>query len=65
MDFIGEHHIPRDLTQGIGSTDVGNVTQHFRLPSFISVWAKAWEPIQQHLRTLQEEKQEDVLSLQQ
>ena len=26
MDFIGEHHIPRDLTQGIGSTDVGNVT---------------------------------------
>ena len=27
MDFIGEHHIPRDLTQGIGSTDVGNVTQ--------------------------------------
>lgn len=27
MDFIGEHHIPRDLTQGIGSTDAGNVTQ--------------------------------------
>ena len=27
MDLIGEHHIPRDLTQGIGSTDVGNVTQ--------------------------------------
>lgn len=26
MDFIGEHYIPRDLTQGIGSTDVGNVT---------------------------------------
>ena len=26
MDLIGEHHIPRDLTQGIGSTDVGNVT---------------------------------------
>ena len=26
MDFIGEHHIPRELTQGIGSTDVGNVT---------------------------------------
>lgn len=26
MDFIGEHHIPRDLTQGIGSTDAGNVT---------------------------------------
>lgn len=26
MNFIGEHHIPRDLTQGIGSTDVGNVT---------------------------------------
>ena len=26
MDFIGEPHIPRDLTQGIGSTDVGNVT---------------------------------------
>lgn len=31
MDFIGEHHIPRDLTQGIGSTDVGNVTH--ALPS--------------------------------
>lgn len=26
MDFIGEHHIPRTLDQGIGSTDVGNVT---------------------------------------
>jgi len=26
MDFIGEHHIPRTLNQGIGSTDVGNVT---------------------------------------
>ena len=26
MDLIGEHHIPRDMTQGIGSTDVGNVT---------------------------------------
>ncbi len=26
MDLIGEHHIPRNLTQGIGSTDVGNVT---------------------------------------
>ena len=26
MDFIGEPHVPRDLTQGIGSTDVGNVT---------------------------------------
>lgn len=31
MNFIGEHHIPRDLTQGIGSTDVGNVTH--ALPS--------------------------------
>ena len=26
MDFIGEHHVPRTLNQGIGSTDVGNVT---------------------------------------
>ena len=26
MDFIGEHHIPRTLNQGIGSTDVGNVS---------------------------------------
>lgn len=26
MDLVGEHHIPRDMTQGIGSTDVGNVT---------------------------------------
>ena len=26
MDFIGEEYIERDLTQGIGSTDVGNVT---------------------------------------
>ena len=26
MDFIGETHIPRTLDQGIGSTDVGNVT---------------------------------------
>ncbi|MEY8395363.1 M20 family metallopeptidase [Lachnospiraceae bacterium 45-P1] len=31
MNFIGERHIPRDLTQGIGSTDVGNVTH--ALPS--------------------------------
>lgn len=26
MEFIGEKYIERDLTQGIGSTDVGNVT---------------------------------------
>lgn len=26
MEFIGEEYIERDLTQGIGSTDVGNVT---------------------------------------
>lgn len=26
MDFIGENHVPRTLNQGIGSTDVGNVT---------------------------------------
>lgn len=26
MDFIGERHVPRTLNQGIGSTDVGNVT---------------------------------------
>lgn len=28
MEFIGEEYIERDLTQGIGSTDVGNVTHH-------------------------------------
>ena len=26
MEFIGEDYIERDLTQGIGSTDVGNVS---------------------------------------
>lgn len=26
MEFIGEPYIERDLSQGIGSTDVGNVT---------------------------------------
>lgn len=34
MDLIGEHHIPRDLTQGIGSTDVGNVTHEIPAAQF-------------------------------
>lgn len=34
MDVIGEHHIPRDLTQGIGSTDVGNVTHELPAAQF-------------------------------
>lgn len=34
MNFIGEHHIPRDLTQGIGSTDAGNVTHEMPAAQF-------------------------------
>ena len=35
MDFIGEKYIERDLTQGIGSTDVGNVTHEIPAISFM------------------------------
>lgn len=34
MDFIGEHHVPRTLNQGIGSTDVGNVTHALSAAQF-------------------------------
>ena len=63
MDLIGEHHIPRDLTQGIGSTDVGNVTQALPAAQFYIGVGEGLGTIQQHLRTLQEAKQEDVPSL--
>ena len=37
MDFIGEEYIERDLTQGIGSTDVGNVTHEIPAIQFLII----------------------------
>ena len=44
MDLIGEHHIPRDMTQGIGSTDVGNVTHAIPAAQFYIGLGAYWHP---------------------
>ena len=47
MDFIGEKYIERDLTQGIGSTDVGNVTHE--IPA-IQFYVKLKEHVGTHTK---------------
>ena len=47
MDFIGEEYIERDLTQGIGSTDVGNVTHE--IPA-IQFYVKLKEHVGTHTK---------------
>lgn len=47
MDFIGEEYIERDLTQGIGSTDVGNVTHE--IPA-IQFYVKLKENVGTHTK---------------
>ncbi len=47
MELIGEDYIERDLTQGIGSTDVGNVTHE--IPS-IQFYVKLKENVGTHTR---------------
>ena len=62
MDFI-ENIIPRDLTQGIGSTDVGNDSGTTAAQFYIGVGEGLGNPYSSICRRLQEVKQEDVLSL--
>ena len=47
MELIGEEYIERDLTQGIGSTDVGNVTHE--IPS-IQFYVKLKEHVGTHTK---------------
>lgn len=47
MELIGEEYIERDLTQGIGSTDVGNVTHE--IPA-IQFYVKLKEHVGTHTR---------------
>lgn len=47
MEFIGEEYIERDLTQGIGSTDVGNVTHE--IPA-IQFYVKLKEGVGTHTK---------------
>ena len=47
MEFIGEDYIERDLTQGIGSTDVGNVTHE--IPA-IQFYVKLKENVGTHTK---------------
>lgn len=51
MDFIGEPYIERDLTQGIGSTDVGNVTHE--IPA-IQFYVKLKEHVGTHTKEFAE-----------